>query len=66
MSLPKKLQLTIDEYRSIQIILTQASEYGAFRALDSQPAIDLFNKIKKILEYLNNKSIKNQNIKKIN
>lgn len=51
----EKIQLTENDYRFIQIIMTQAARFGCFRELDEKEAINLYNKINKILNAINDK-----------
>lgn len=51
----EEIQLSENDYRFIQIIMTQAARLGCFRGLDENEAINLYNKINKILNAINDK-----------
>ena len=49
-------QLSIEEYRYIQIIMTEAARLGCFQGIDAEEAIKLYRKIQKIIEKLHKKN----------
>lgn len=53
----EKLQLNCDELRFIQILMTQCSYYGVIRGLDTENAIQLYNKIQKMIDEYKEKDI---------
>ena len=46
----EKTQLSIEDLKYIQIIMTTAARLGCFRETDEAEAIQLYNKISKIIK----------------